>query len=224
MIVDPKAGIVSAALVRRQKQLIALAWAVTMLPLLVFAYLTWQSIELKQDIAEARRTLKDAESDLRKLKEERGVEEQRKNELIAEKAKLEHELKPLRESAKTLGSYRTEKGIRIQFYRESDRKFVTDALTKLGFDIDTRLGHSPLVEGVATNTIAYGAEVSPADLRVIAVALVQAGFPLRRILPAIKQSDPKLIQITASPASESQCGLLTPEQIRAGSTCGSRQR
>ena len=91
MIVDPKAGIVSAALVRRQKQLIALAWAITMLPLLVFAYLTWQSLELKQDIAEARRTLKDAESDLRKLKEERGVEEQRKNELIAEKAKLERE-------------------------------------------------------------------------------------------------------------------------------------
>jgi hypothetical protein len=61
------------------------------------------------------------------------------------------------------------------------------------------------------------------DLRDIGVALIQEGFPLKRIAPALKQQDPKLIQIYASVESDESCGLLTVEQVRAGETCGPKR-
>jgi cell division protein FtsB len=201
---------------RRQRFLLIIAWAATLLPLVAFAYLTWQSVELKREVDEARRDLTTvqeniggAHTELKKLEVARG-------QLEAQIAQLTRELDAQRTATQ---HYRDYAGIRIRFYRESDRAIVEQALVNLGFKIDSRLGQSKLID-LAPNTIAYGTDVAAQDLRDIAIALVKAGFPLKRIAPAQKQPDPKLIQIYASVESERQCGLLSIEDIRAGRTCG----
>lgn len=87
---------------------------------------------------------------------------------------------------------------------------------------DAKLGSSKLISR-DPNTIAYGNLVSTQDLRDIAIALVQEKFPLKRVAPATKQPDPKLIQIYASTESDAACGLLTVEQVKAGETCGPKR-
>ena len=63
----------------------------------------------------------------------------------------------------------------------------------------------------------------------IAVALVNADFPLQRIAPAIRQPDPKLIQIYASAISDRRnCTVMTEAEIRAaefenGEICGGQR-
>jgi len=187
---------------RRQKRLLGAAWAATLLPLIAFAYLTWESWKLNQQVDAAKTQLMELDT--------------KKKELEAELRRTEEDLRAQRSSAK---HYRDVTGIQIRFYRESDREIVQNALVNLGFKVDTNLGRSTLIDR-EPNTIAYGRLVSTEDLREIAAALVQAGFPLKRIAPAVRQPDPKLIQIYASAESERACGLLSVDQIRAGMTCG----
>lgn len=196
---------------RRQKRLFVVAWAATLLPLLAFGYLTFQSVELKHELVELKHQADKSRTELKELDET-------KIRLNTEIAQLTDKLEAQRSATK---HYRDYAGIRIRFYRESDRAVVEKALVNLGFKIDSTLGQSRLIN-LAPNTIAYGRDVAPEDLRDIAVALVQAGFPLKRIAPAQTQPDPKLIQIYASTESEQACGLLKIEQIRAGRQCGER--
>lgn len=190
---------------RRQKYLLAFAWAATLLPLVAFVYFTWESVELKREVDRAK-------TDLQSLEKTRA-------QLKAEIAQLAGELDSQRKATQY---YRDYAGIRIRFYRESDRAVVEKALVNLGYRIDSTLGQSKLIN-LGANTIAYGRDVAPEDLRDIAVALVRAGFPLKRVAPAQTQPDPKLIQIYASAESERECGLLNVEDIRAGRQCGARK-
>ena len=222
MIVDPKSTEKASPLVRRQKQLIAFAWAVTMLPLLVFAYLSWQSVELHDKLqaerAEVGRLLDErttVSGDLKTLGADLVKARAEKERLQTEIAKAHKELELQTESARR---YRNLAGVRIRFYRESDRTIVEGALRKLGFKLETELGSSQLLNR-APDTIAHGSNVSEADLQDIAVALVEAGFPLRRMTKAEKQPDPNLIQIIASVRAD-QCGPLSVQEIRAGKKCG----
>jgi len=222
MIVDPASSAKGAPLVRRQKQLIALAWAVTMLPLIVFLYLSWQSVELHEKLAaergEVERLLHERTTvagDLKTLSGDLVHARAEKERLQAEIAKSQKELELQTDSARR---YRNLAGVHIRFYRESDRKVVEAALAKLGFRLETELGSSQLLSRTP-DTIAYGGNVSEADLQDIAVALVEAGFPLRRMTKAERQPDPNLIQIIASVRAD-QCGPLSVQEIRAGKKCG----
>lgn len=205
---------------RRQKRLLLLAWVATALPLAVFGYFTWASWNLHQELASTRKSL--AEVQQKSADETKALAElkSRKDRLESEIARLESDLKVQRDSTK---HYRDVADIRIQFYRESDREVVERALVKLGFKLETKLGQSKLIDSKA-NSIAYGKLVYPKDLRDIAVALVDAGFPLKRIYPAQVQPDPNLIQIYASAESDRSCGLLSVTEIRAGTTCGALRR
>lgn len=198
-----------SAPVQQQNRLLAIAWIATLLPLVAFAYLGWQAIDLKKtnDAAEAR---------LSGLREQEDSLKGQVAELELKRKQLASALDAQRKSTKY---YRDFTGVRIQFYRESDREVVEKALKSLGFNIDTRLGTSALIDR-APNTIAYGSQVSPWDLRDIAVALVNAGFPLKRIAPATRQPDPKLIQIYASAESDRACKPLSVADIQAGRVCG----
>jgi hypothetical protein len=205
---------------RRQKRLLLIAWGATLLPLVVFGFFTWASWNLREELASAR-------SQLEELKQKNAVETKTLAELNSKKQKLESDiarldadLKAQRESTK---HYRDVADIRIQFYRESDREVVEKALVKLGFKVETKLGQSKLIDR-KPNSIAYGKLVYPKDLRDIAVALVEAGFPLKRIDPAQRQPDAHLIQIYASAESDRSCGLLSVNEIRAGTTCGAIKR
>src|SRR5262245_56627495 len=154
------------------------------------------------------------------MRDEIGELERKKDKLDKEVSKLDADLTAQRESTK---HYRDFAGVRIRFYRESDRKVVEGALRKLGFNVeDAGLGQSKLIK-LVPNTLGYGKLVAAQDLRDIGVALIQEGFPLKRITPAQKQPDPKLIQIYASVESDERCGLLTVEQVRAGETCGPKR-
>jgi chaperonin cofactor prefoldin len=201
----------SASPGRNQRRLLLLAWASTLLPLIAFGYLTWQSYEMGRQVDRARTELGDLEQQKASLEQQKAALEK---DLVQIQAKLEQQ----RDSTK---HYRDFAGIRIQFYRESDRTTVEKALENLGFRVDTTLGASRLIN-TSPNTIAYGALVSVQDLQDIAVALVRAKFPLKRVTKAMVQPDPKLIQIFASAASDRECGLLTEDLIRQGQVCGPR--
>jgi cell division protein FtsB len=194
---------------RRQRRLMLLAWGVTVLPLIAFAYLSWQSWTLRQQNAAAQAQVESirAEHDglARQVEQTRAALKGLNAELTAARATAKH--------------YRDFAGIRIRFYRDSDRAVVQKALASRGYSIDTELGTSSLIDR-QPNTIGYGRLVAEEDYRDIAIALVEAGFPLKRIAPAERQPDPKLIQIYASALSDRQCGLLTVEAIRAERTCG----
>jgi hypothetical protein len=191
---------------RRQKWLLVIAWGATLLPLVAFGYLTWKSYDMSRQLQMAELDLHETLAEIRELEKK--------------KAELSADLTAQRESTKY---YRDWAGVHIRFYRESDRKLVEGALRKLGFNVeDADLGKSRLIDR-APNTIGYGKLVAMQDLRDIGVALIQEGFPLKRIAPALKQQDPKLIQIYASVESDESCGLLTVEQVRAGETCGPKR-
>lgn len=194
---------------RRQKRLVIFAWCATLLPLVAFAYLTWQSAKITQMNEDIQIGYE------KKVKQVQALENQKAG-IEADILKLKQELEAQRESTK---HYRNFAGVKIRFYRESDRALVETALTRLGYNIDATLGTSKLID-MKPNTIAYGTLVSDQDLRDIAIALVEAGFPLKRIAPATRQPDPKLIQIYASAESENHCGLLNKALIEAGDTCG----
>lgn len=199
----------SDALDRRQRRLFVIAWGATLLPLVPFTYLTWQSYLLNRDVQQAQVTLEDAKTELLKV-------EAQKNKAVADLAETEGKLETQRNVAK---EYRRLSNIKIRFYRESDRAVVEKALLSLGFVVDARLGQSPLISR-QPNTIAYGRSVPLDDLWEMAIALVKAGFPLKRIVPAVRQPDPELIQIYASAESDKTCGLLTVELLEKSSTCG----
>ena len=211
-----------AAVGRKQRLLLIIAWVATLLPLIAFAFFTWQLLHLRGQVQEAEATATElnrkvasSQEMLNKLERDVRVHENRKTELTAEILKNEKELALQIQSTR---QYRNLAGVRIRFYREADRKVVEDALKKLGFKIETELGKSRLLNRPA-DTITYGNDVSEADLRDIAVALVEAGFPLRYIAPSDKPVDGKLIQIIASVAAD-KCGALTVDKIRAGKKCG----
>jgi cell division protein FtsB len=196
---------------RTQKRLLLLAWASTIFPLIAFAYLTWQSYQLAQTATAARAQVSAARAELENLREQRATLEKQITETKA----------TLALQGKITKQYRDVAGVRIQFYRESDRATVEKALEGLGYRVDTNLGASRLIDR-SPNTIAYGSSVPVEDLRDIALALMRAGFPLKGITRAMVQPDPKLIQIFASARSDRECGLLTEALVRAGETCGPR--
>jgi hypothetical protein len=196
---------------RRQRRLMLLAWGATVLPLIAFAYLSWQSWTLRQENAQAQ-------AQIDSVRAEHDGLATRVEQARTELQELNAELTAARASAK---HYRDFAGIRIRFYRDSDRAVVEKALSRLGYNIDTELGTSSLIDR-QPNTIGYGRLVAEQDYRDIAIALVEAGFPLKRIAPAERQPDPKLIQIYASALSDRECGLLTVDAIRAERTCGVR--
>lgn len=197
------------ALDRRQRWLLALAWSATLLPLAVFGYLTRQSFVLNERVQATQLALKTEQTKLDAVQ----------REINTAKAALAKATADLDEQRKNTRHYRRFAGIRIRFYRESDRTVVGKALADQGFDIDTELGHSTLIDR-QPNTIGYGGNVSVEDRRDIAVALVEAGFPLKRIARAVRQQFPNLLQIYASVQTDNDCGLLSVELIRNGETCG----
>lgn len=199
----------SDAYERRQRRLQLLIWATTLIPMVVFALLTWQSWQMQKQSASLNSEIETKQSTLDALNAQLGTAR-------AAVAKAEQEAEAQRASAK---HYRDFAGIKVRFYRNSDRAVVEKALTGLGFNIDSELGTSQLINR-EPNSIGFGSLVSDEDLRDIAVALVDAGFPLKRIAPAQRQPDPKLVQIYASVESDRSCGLLKVAEVRAGKRCG----
>ena len=194
---------------RRQRRLFVIAWSATLLPLVPFAYLTWQSYLLNRDVETAQARLDSARNELQT------VEEQKRKATEA----LEQTTARLTVQQNVAREYRRISNVKVRFYRESDRAVVEQALMQIGFTVDASLGQSTLINR-QPNTIAYGKLVPLDDLWELAAELVKAGFPLKRIAPAIRQPDPQLIQIYASVESDQKCGLLSVEAIEMGKTCG----
>ncbi len=194
---------------RRQQRLMLLAWSATLLPLVAFGYLTWQSWVLSEQVQSAQQTLEQARAALQTVQSQanqaRADLEGTKVALDAQKQNTIH--------------YRRFAGIKIRYYRPSDRALVEKALAGQGFDVEAGLGSSALIDR-EPSTLGYGERVSVEDRNDIAVALVTAGFPLKAIRAAERQRDPQLLQIYASAESDRRCGPLTVDLIRQGETCG----
>ena len=204
------------ALDRRQRRLLVMTWAATLLPLVAFGYLTWQSLQLNEGVQRAQATLEQARKDLASVNIQKAAAFEELGRANAD----------LKEQQRSTAHYRDFAGIRILFYREADRELVRKALVDQGFQIDASLGTAPLINRERANTLGYGSMVSHEDVKDIAVALVTAGFPLQRIAPATRRPDPKLIQVYASAASDRrECSVMTEAEIRAaefkdGEICG----
>jgi cell division protein FtsB len=222
-LMEPSAQLARNAFDLRQKRLFVAAWAATLLPLAVFGYLTWQSVTMHRELVKLASETSTLQSQKSDLQQQTSALEQSVHDLNEERDKLQKEVTKrgtdLTAQRATTTHYRNVAGIRVQFYRESDRQVVMQALSNLGFKVDPVLAQSTLIHS-APDTIAFGKEVAQNDLREIASALVNAEFPLKRITPAERQRDPKMIQIYASASSAAKCGLLKLEDISAGRTCG----
>ncbi len=201
---------------RRAQHLLILAWASIALPLAAFVYLTVQAYGLKQQAQQLELDLADKQERLAAAERRTRQAEQRRSELDAKIKELDRELA---EKQRNVEHYRQFAGIRIRYYRPTDAEIINEVGKALG--IPTQLGASPLINA-KPSAIIYGAEVSEQDYRDIAVALIEAGFPLKSISPAKRNQDPKLIQIIASAPVDRQCALLTPGQVKEGQTCGPR--
>lgn len=201
---------------RRAKYLLALAWASIVLPLGAFVYFTVQAYGLKQETQRLEVDLEDRQEQLAAAKQRMTEAEQQRSNLDAQIKELDRELT---EKQRNVEHYRKFAGIRIRYYRPTDAEIINEVGHALG--ITTHLGQSPLIP-LKPNKIVYGGEVSVQDYRDIAVALIEAGFPLKSISPATRNQDPKLIQIIASAPADLDCGLLTTGQVKEGQTCGPR--
>ncbi len=195
---------------RRQKILLTIAWASTMAPLAAFFFFSWQTYGLRKEVASSRQEVANSRAELMKTESAVDVLEARKQELEREIAVKQEDL----------ARYRDLAGIRLRFYRESDRSLVQGVAKEL--QLTSELGTSPLIDS-KPSALAYGSEVSEADQVAIAIAFVKAGFPLRTIGRAQRVSDAKLIQVIASKPAEQRCGLLTVAAIQAGKTCGEQR-
>jgi hypothetical protein len=102
--------------------------------------------------------------------------------------------------------------ITVEYFRKpTDTADLGAALTDLGFRVDAKAMRNPNV----TNAIWYGAEVPEESVKLVAYALIRAGYDLVGIQP---QSDPtakrKVIQVGHNVRLESQAPL-TSETIAA---------
>ena len=143
------------ALDRRQRRLLVMVWASTLLPLLAFGYLTWQSLALNTQVQQAQDTLTKAEQQLAEVNGQMAAAIEQLGTLNAD----------LKEQQRSTAHYRDFAGIKIRFYRESDRAIVQKALVDQGFTIDASLGTSPLIARELANTLAYGSLVSQEDVK-----------------------------------------------------------
>jgi hypothetical protein len=119
---------------------------------------------------------------------------------------------------------------RINIYRKSIAGQVVPALRELGYVVELMSSQAnPTLQDVPVDTISYGCGVRNEDIRTIAVALTQAGNPVRRIEPATRKPDPDLVQVVASlQTRESGLSPLTVDQIKSWSrpnpVCGASQQ
>jgi hypothetical protein len=102
--------------------------------------------------------------------------------------------------------------ITVEYFRKpTDTADLGAALTDLGFRVDPKAMRNPNV----TNAIWYGAEVREESVKLVAYALIRAGYDLVGIQP---QSDPtakrKVIQVGHNVRLESE-EPLTSETIAA---------
>lgn len=190
---------------RWQRRLQVIAWLATLLPILAFAFLTWQSIDLARE-NEARRMEIAKQGDV--------------------KAQLESEIAELTKQKETLSQekehYRSLADVKVVYYRRQNTPLVESALKGLGLNLELR-------EGIRTidkeaDTLAYGPEVSQADCKAVATALIRAGFPIRRIAPAQTVREARLLQIYASGRTDPNAPLYTPERIERADVCSSAAR
>jgi len=205
----------SGAGTQRLRRLQWIAWSTTLLPLLVFGALTWQTARVNSQLNETIRTRDENRAALVPLKDEQARLEQTKAELTRDIEALSN----------NVAHYRALADLRLQFYRETDRAIVERALDKLGFKLDAQLGNSvqtKLITG-PPNSIAFGKRVSSEDLEAVVDALLRAGLPLRRIaraVVAVDEPDARLIQVFPSVDAERECGRLSIEQVRQKVFCG----
>jgi hypothetical protein len=192
----------------RLRRLQVATWASILVPLMLFVYLTQQSVAVRRErdqvsvqvreLTQKRQALID---DQGRLREQIASLTRQKQELTADKS-----------------HYRTLAGIRVVFYREEDRTVIQSGLATLGLEAELR----PNVQTIpqAANTLAFGPDVSVSDCKAVAVALVEAGFPLRRITPAAKIRDARLLQVYASAQTRTSAPVYTADRIQRERVCG----
>ena len=199
----------------RQRQLQRLAWGATLLPIAVVLGLGWfatQQLAHKQrELADVGKLLADNERAAARLTGEI-------QELERTRAALNQDLA---EQRLNTAHYRAFAGMRIQYYRPGDRQIIERALSRYQFKIELKQGNAQVIS-LEPNTIAHGSDVSSQDLEDIACALVEAGFPLKRVVPATRIREARLVQVFASARTDRDCGPLSVDHVRAGLTCGPR--
>ncbi|MEO8659010.1 MAG: hypothetical protein ABI693_11095 [Bryobacteraceae bacterium] len=143
--------------------------------------------------------------------------------LASQAAILNTQIKSLQLESKRLEDdkqhYRTLAGVKVVFYRAEDSDVIRSAFAKLGLDVELRAGVKTISK--RADTLAFGPEVSESDCKAVAAALVTAGFPLRRIAPAEKITEARLLQIYASAKTLVGAPLYTVDRLQHEPVCRS---
>lgn len=151
---------------------------------------------------------------LREVRRAADGEAARVTDLQKQREALQGEIAALREEKQ---HYRTLAGVKVVFYRPEDSQLVQAAFDKLGLKVELRPGVKKIWK--RADTLAYGPQVSEADCKAVAAALVTAGFPLRRIAPATKIKDARLLQIYASVQTDSTAPTFTLDRLKQEAVC-----
>jgi len=115
--------------------------------------------------------------------------------------------------------YRALAGVKVVFYRAEDSDVIHSAFAKLGLDVELRAGVKTISK--RADTLAFGPEVSESDCKAVAAALVTAGFPIRRIAPAQRITEARLLQIYASGKTQIDAPLYTVDRLKHEPVCRS---
>ncbi len=69
------------------------------------------------------------------------------------------------------------------FSRDLDRDVVAESLRELGFAVDLKPPNPRIPEGVATDAIWLGEDISTSDVKLVAYTLIRAGVTIKTIRP-----------------------------------------
>jgi hypothetical protein len=107
----------------------------------------------------------------------------------------------------------------IRYYRASDATIAGRVAESRGFRV--LRANADLAPG-EPNALAFSPDMTSAQRIEVAIAFVEAGYPLRAMRTSRNVPDPQLVQMIASSTAGRDCGLLTTDDIRVGKECGSR--
>jgi cell division protein FtsB len=162
-------------------------------------------------------------SQLAKVRQAADKEAARVTNLQKLRATLEAQIASLQDDSKRLTEekqhYRTLAGVKVVFYRAEDSDVIRSAFAKLGLDVELRAGVKTISK--RADTLAFGPEVSESDCKAVAAALVTAGFPIRRIAPAQRITEARLLQIYASAKTQIDAPLYTVDRLQHEPVCRS---
>jgi hypothetical protein len=189
MVTDPHVDQLLQDYLHRSEKLRRSAWVFTAIPIMLFAVLSLLVASKAVRYAELSRNLNDLNRQIQ--------------EKTAELADLQRMNVIQQLAIKIVSQPYLGTRPKVVVYRLAVANQVKAALETLGYTVEERPQQAnPLLANKPVDTLSYGCSLRNEEIRTVAVALTNAGIPIRRIVPAERNRDPDLIQLVSSNLSD----------------------